>query len=159
MIKQRRSQMEILGLSIVIALMIISAVFIVRFSALNKDEQYRGEFISSEISSNMLNTFLKTSARNCFQLTMTELLQDCAQGRNIRCEDGKDSCKYANSTALEIFSETLDKWNMKYEFLAYTDISHPFIRLGSECKGQKKSKQFPIPISSAVMYVKMDICG
>lgn len=158
MIEQKRAQMEILGLTIVIALILIAAVFIVRFSVLNEEEQYRGDFLSSEIPSNALNTFLKTASRNCFQLTMTELLQDCAQIRNIICEDGKGSCIFVNSTALEIFGKTLDKWNMKYEFLAYTDINKPLIRLGSACKGQKKSKQFPIPISSAVMYVKMEVC-
>ena len=158
---KKTAQMEILGLAIVIALIFVAIIFIVRLG-FEKPTNYRRGFVSSELASNMLNTFLRTSARDdCFQLTMTELLQDCAQtqGIGITCNNGDDSCKYANSTAKEVFEKTFDKWNTNYEFLAYTDISRPFIRLGENCKSDKKSELFPIPISSQTMYVKLDVCG
>ncbi|MBI2654697.1 hypothetical protein HYX02_07890 [Candidatus Woesearchaeota archaeon] len=155
----RKSQMEILGLAIVVVLILVATIFIVRFLVLKTPTDYRKGFISSELASNMLNTFLKTAARDCSQLTMTELLQDCAQGRGIICDNGKDSCKYAEETAKNIFENTLDKWNMKYEFSAYTNINSPLIKLGQQCRAEKRSKLFPIPISTATMYVKLDICG
>jgi len=48
---------------------------------------------------------------------------------------------------------------MNYEFLAYTDINLPLIKLGNPCKAEKRSKLFPIPISGATMYTKLDICN
>src|SRR3989344_8240012 len=107
--KPKKSQMEILGLAIVIVLILVATIFIVRFLIVKAPADYRKGFVSSELASNMLNTFLKTAAKDCSQLTMTELLQDCAQGRGIICENGQDSCKFIESTAKDIFSKTLDK--------------------------------------------------
>ena len=154
-----KSQMEILGLAIVIVLILTAAVFVVRFLVIKEPVEYRKGFVSSELASNILNTFLKTAAKDCSQLTMTELLQDCAQIKGITCGNGQDSCKFAESAAAGIFGNTLDKWNMKYEFLAYVDASQPLIKLGKSCTAEKKSKLFPIPISTATMYTKLDICG
>ncbi|MBI2658677.1 hypothetical protein HYX05_01060 [Candidatus Woesearchaeota archaeon] len=157
--KARKSQMEILGLAIVIVLLLVATIFVVRFLVLKSPTEYRKGFISSELASNMLNTLLKTAAIDCSQLTITELLQDCSQAKSITCDDGQDSCNYVNSTANYIFDQTLDKWNMQYEFLAYTDPKSPLIKLGKACKAEKRSKIFPIPISTATMYTKLDICG
>lgn len=155
----RKAQMEILGLAIVVVLILVATIFVVRFLVIKSPTEYRKGFVSAELASNMLNAFLKTAANECSQLTMTELLQDCAQSRSITCDNGQESCKYAESTAKYIFESTLVKWNMNYDFLAYTDISQPLIRLGKTCRTEKRSKLFPLPISSATMYVKLDICG
>ena len=151
--------MEILGLAIVVVLILVATIFVVRFLVLKAPTEYRKGFVSSEIASNMLNTLLKTAAKDCSQLTITELLQDCAQAKSITCDNGQDSCKFVESTANHIFDQTFDKWNMKYEFLAYTDVNAPLIKLGKPCKADKRSKIFPIPISAATMYTKLDICG
>ena len=154
----KKSQMEILGLAIVVVLILIATIFVVRFLVLRTPTEYRKGFVSSELASNMLNTFLKTAAKDCSQLTMTELLQDCAQGRSIACDNGQNSCKFVESVAKKIFEATLEKWNTNYEFLAYTDINSPLIKLGKPCRAEKRSKLFPIPISTATMYTKLDIC-
>ena len=157
--KNQKSQMEILGLAIVVVLMLVATIFVVRFLALKKPTDYRQGFASAELASNMLNTFLKTAAKDCSGLTMTELLQDCAQGKGIICENGEDSCVYIDSTAKSIFRQTFDKWNMKYELVAYVDINSPLIKIGNRCPADKKSKLFPIPISGTTMYTRLDICG
>ncbi len=157
--EQKRAQMEILGLAIVVVLVIMATLFVVKFVSMKSPVNYRKGFVSSEIASNIINTFLKTASEGCSQLTMTELLQDCAQGQAIRCDDGEYSCSFVNSTAIQIFGDTLDKWSMKYEFLAYKSINSPLIMLGNACLKEKISKEFPIPISSDKMYVKMDVCG
>ena len=156
--KNKKAQMEILGLAIVVVLILVATTFVVRFLVLRAPTDYRKGFISSELASNTLNTFLKTSSKDCSQLTMTELLQDCAQGRGILCDNGQDSCKFVETTASRIFASTFDKWNMKYEFSAYIDKSSSLIKLGSSCKAEKRSKLFPIPTSTGTMFVKLDIC-
>ena len=108
----RKSQMEILGLAIVVVLILVATIFVIRFLVLRTPTNYRAGFVSSELASNMRNTFLKTAAKDCSQLTMTELLQDCAQGRSITCDNSQDSCKFVESTAKKIFEATLEKWNI-----------------------------------------------
>lgn len=154
----KKGQMEILGLAIVVVLILIATIFVVRFLVLKTPAEYRKGFISSELASNMLNTFLKTAAKDCSQLTMTELLQDCAHGKGIICDNGEESCKFVESTAKNIFESTLYKWSMNYEFLAYVDVNAPLIKMGKPCKAEKRSKLFPIPVSTATMYTKLDIC-
>ena len=156
--QKKTGQMEILGLAIVVVLVLLATIFVVRFIVLKSPAKYRQGFVTSELASNIVNTFLKTASRDCpSQLTMTELLQDCAQGKGIIC-DSKDSCKYVESTAKEIFESTLDKWNMDYEFIAYLDLPNPLVDIGTPCKAGKRSKLFPVPISAGTMYVKLEIC-
>ena len=150
--------MEILGLAIVVVLVLIATTFVVRFVVLNGPTDYRKGFVSSELASNIINTLLKTSAKECSQLSMTELLQDCSQQTGLVCSNGENSCKYVNSTAKEVFAKTFDKWKMNYEFLAYTENEKPFISLGKPCKAEKKSKLYPVPTRTNTMYIRLDIC-
>ncbi len=157
--RKKKSQMEILGLAIVVALVLVATIFVVRFLVVKAPTDYRKGFVSSELATNMLSTFLKTSAKDCSLLTMTELLQDCAQSKSIICDNGQDSCRYAESTASFIFGKTFDNWNAQYEFRAYTDANSPLIKIGKPCQSAKRSKLFPIPINTATMYTQLDICG
>jgi hypothetical protein len=163
----KKAQMEILGLAIVVVLIVLASLFVVRFVLLKEPDDFRGDFVQSQTASNMINTFLKTTAVDCSKISMTELLQDCARGEGIcclNCYDGDTlndvySCQFVQDAAAEVFSETLDVWKMKYYFLAYDDQTNPEIELGSACKGAKKSKTFPLPIDGGTMFVKLDICG
>lgn len=162
--EQKKSQMEILGLAVVVVLILVATIFVVRFLVVKAPAEHRKGFVSAELASNMLNTFLKTSAPDCSQLTMTELLQDCAQGETITCSNNEKekSCKFVESTATTIFDETFKKWNIKYEFLVCRDINckdTPHLsKIGEACGAEKKSKLYPIP-STPPIYAKLDICG
>lgn len=158
----KKSQMEILGLSIVVVLVLVAVVFAARFLIYKTPSNYRAGFISSELASNMLSTFLKTNAKDCSRLTMTELLQACGQslgGGSIRCSNDKYSCEFLELTAKEIFENTFKKWGVNYEFLAYIDRNDVLVKSGDKCMTEKKSKIFPIPISTGTMYAQLDICG
>jgi|SRR3989338_6847955 len=161
----KKSQMEILGLAIVVVLILVAIVFAVKFLVNRPPSDYREGFISSELASNMLSTFLKTTARGCSRLTMTELLQDCAQSRGeggIRCSNGQYSCTYLESAAQYVFDSTFKKWGINYEFMAYTDRNDAgtvLVKSGDKCMAEKKSKLFPLPINTGTMYAQLDICG
>ncbi|HLC61479.1 MAG TPA: hypothetical protein VJI52_00495 [Candidatus Nanoarchaeia archaeon] len=162
----KKAQTEILGLAIVVVLVIIATILVVKFG-FSKSTNSRNDFTSSQEASNLLNTFLRTSAPDCSKLTMTELLQDCAQGTGLVCSNGEDSCGYANSAATAILSGTLGAEKKKYEFLACSNFnikeircydSSPLVSIGQPCPGQKKLKIFPIPINPGTIYVKLEIC-
>lgn len=154
----REAQMEILGLAIVVVIILVAMIFVVRFLIIQPQTEYRKPFVSSETASNMLNSFLKTAAAQCSKLTMTELLEDCAQSKAITCSNGMDSCAYVQSTAETIFGKTLADWNVKYGFSAYTDKDSPLIQLGDGCSGERRSKLFAIPTSTATVYVYLELC-
>src|SRR3989338_9514757 len=106
----RKSQTEIIGLAIVVVLLIIGMTFVIRFMLAKEPVDYKKQFTQAEIASNMLNTILKTTSKDCNELTMTQLLQDCGHSKSIFCENGQVSCDYAEETAREVFSNTLDAW-------------------------------------------------
>jgi len=159
-----KGQMEIMGLAIVVLLVSMSLIFAVFAVFFKEPKDFKGSFTQAQMASNMLNTFLKTKSADCSDLTMTELLQNCAQnpsGPSITCENGMNSCEYAEDTASTIFSKTLDEWKVNYEFRAYIASAGPvddLVKLGEACKGSKKSKLFPIPSAAGTVMVKMDVC-
>lgn len=156
---RRKSQTEIIGLAIVVVLLIIGMTFIIRFMLAKEPVDYKKQFTQAEIASNMLNTFLKSTSRDCNGLTMTELLQDCGHSKSIFCQDGRASCGYAEAAATEVFNSTLDSWNLDYELLAFQQEESPIFTLGKACPASKKSKTFPIPTGSGTLFVKLDVCG
>ena len=155
----RKAQTEIMGLAIVVILLVIGMTFVIRFMMSKEPTDYKKQFTYAEIASNTLNTFLKSASKDCNELTMTELLQDCSQSKSIFCENGKISCDYVTETAQLVLNQTLEIWNYKYEFLVFKDKGKPLIQLGSLCPADKKSKTFPIPTSSGTVFVKLDVCG
>lgn len=157
--KFRKSQTEIIGLAIVVVLLIIGMTFVIRFILAKEPIDYKKQFTQAEIASNMLNTFLKTASKDCNGLTMTELLQDCGHSKSIFCQNGLVSCDYAEEAAMEIFNNTLDAWNLDYEFKAFQNEENPIFTLGSPCPASKKSKTFPIPTGSGALFAKLDVCG
>lgn len=167
----KKAQTEILGLAIVVILVVIATVLVVRFGFKNT-EDLRSDFVASEEASNMLNTFLRTTSSGCSGLTMTELLQDCAQSRGIVCDNNQDSCAFAQSAAESILSATIGAEKKKYEFYACGNfnvkeikcLSTPLARAANPdvpvpCPSQRKLKIFPIPINSGTIYIKLEICN
>ena len=156
---QKKSQTEIIGLAIVVVLLIIGMTFVIRFMLEKEPVDYKKQFTQAEIASNMLNTLLKTTSKDCNELTMTQLLQDCGHSKSIFCENGQVSCDYAEETAREVFSNTLDAWKLDYEFKAFQQEESPIFTLGTACPASRKSKTFPIPTGSGTLFVKLDVCG
>ena len=155
----KKSQMEIIGLAVVVILITLAMIFVIRFSVLNKPEDLKKDFTQTQLSSNMVNTFLKSTSRNCNGLSMTELLQDCAQIQGIYCGNELPSCEYVLEAAREVFGSTLNAWNLDYEFKTYIDENSPIFSLGETCPGAKKSKLFLVPTSAQTLSIKLDICN
>tara|TARA_Y100000310_G_C20546348_1_gene745776 strand:- start:118 stop:594 length:477 start_codon:yes stop_codon:yes gene_type:complete len=157
--RTRKAQTEIIGLAIVVLLLIIGMTFVIRFMMAKEPIDYKKQFTQAEIASNMINTFLKSTSKDCNGLSMTELLQDCGQSMGIFCENGEGSCTYVNRTAAFIFEQTLEEWKIDYEFKVFQQEENPKFTLGTPCPASKKSKTFPIPTSSGTIFVKLDVCG
>lgn len=154
--------MEILGLAIVIVLLILGMVFVVKFIALKKPSTIKQEVAQSELATGYLSTYLGTSVAECNGLSISELIQDCAVNGGITCPsamgDPLSSCDKAKEVASIIFSRTFDKWKVRYELRASLS-SQSLFKLGDACKGQKRSKTFPIPSRAGTISLTLDICG
>ena len=152
--------MEIIGLAVIVIIILIGMVIAVRFMAFKKPDSARAGFVSAELASNTINTFLETTAMECSKAKMEELIQDCAQETERICSNGQGSCDFVRSAADEIFTKTFRKWKTKYRFLVYVDPELPFVDLESECTDnqEKVSETFFVPVTAATVSVKLDIC-
>jgi len=153
----KKAQTEIFGLLIVFILLLIGATFVVKFITSEEPTSYKKEFINTELGSNMINTFLGTT-NDCDDNSTADLLRYCAQDEIIGCS-GQDSCDYVASIAKSIFTDTLERWNVKYEFKIFISEDDPLIILGKSCLLDKKSNLFVVPTESENLIVKLDICG
>lgn len=156
----KKAQMEIIGLAIVVIIILIGVAIAVRFTVFKKPENTRAGFVSAELASNTINAFLETTAIDCKNAKMRDLIQECAEGTERVCSNGMGSCAFARSAADEIFTKTFRKWKTKYKFLAYADVNSPFINLESDCIAQQErvSDTFFIPINGGTISVRLDIC-
>lgn len=166
----KKSQMEIMGLVIIVILVSLAVLFVVQFIFLKESGTLKKTYTHTQLAANTLNAITKTTARSCKNQDLTQLLQDCAaynvQGGIIICDDGRRSCDYANDAIGEILSKTLNAWNKEYSLIASigsTDIvDYTTENCAPERKDiEKQTKIYPIPVpgQSQPMTLRLDICN
>ncbi len=177
----KKSQLEILGLAIVVMLLSFGLLLVFMFVLQGEDEEpIQKSFRESQLASNIVSSILRTDS-GCARTDMTELLQDCATTKSIWCSTKKpdgsgfifssyfsssdvvDSCKFASAALKYLFNSTVEEWKQDYIFKLYLDPTYPAISLpisaGSGCPGDQEIHEQPLPASSGqTIYVSFAIC-
>jgi hypothetical protein len=165
----KRSQMEVLGLTVVILLMAVAMLFVVNKMINRPVSDARQSYLNDEIAANMLNSLLKTSTGgDCRGADFTELFQDCAayfsMGGSIRCKpDDIPSCDYLidkiNNTILRNMTV---KWRIHHVFLAQVDgQKNPLLEFSYNCSLEDVGvpKWSPIPTDVGTLMIGFKICS
>ncbi len=165
----KKSQMEIMGIAIVVIIISIVIVFVIRFAILQKPAEHKKEFAQSEIATNLVNTLLSTTTK-CKGMTFNELFQDCFEnwpdGRTDCTESGSpNSCIYLyfydaalkteTGELVDIFADTLGAWHYNYTFT----VKHEGNEIEIDKCGdiiERKAKTYLIPGSIEAI---LAICG
>jgi hypothetical protein len=161
----KKSQMEIMGLAVVVILITLGIFFVIQFIVLKEPSQVKKTYTQTQSAANLLNSMLKTTTKDCIETSISQLLQDCvahfsSETNQILCEDGNHSCKYVNNTIKYILNNTLIQWgNQAYDFEVYTSNERIINLYNGDCSGEKESKQNFIQTDVGIMTVKLDICG
>lgn len=170
----RRSQMEIMGLAVIVIIVSLAILFVIRSVILKEPSSYKKDFTQVELASNMLSAMLKTTYPRCNGMSLTELFQHCTRNpisTDPICLDPiRTSCEFiygkpnanppSKGEVQRIFEITLRSWNLKFEFIAKTQ-SRFIWRDGSPCKAGFKSKQYPIPVDPSgqnTLFLTLNIC-
>lgn len=158
----KKSQMEIMGLVIIVILVALAMLFVIQFIFLQETSDVKKTYTHTQLAANMLNSITKTTSKSCKSQDLTKLLQDCAayrsQGGLIVCDDGSKSCGYVENAIGEILDDTLNTWNKAYNLTA--DAAQISFAEGS-CRGERQTEIYPIPVPelSTPMILRLDICG
>jgi len=158
----KKSQMEIMGLALVVILISLGLLFAIRFTALKPATSgARKTYIKTIKAANMLNTLLKINTNCAAGASVTQLIQDCASAEQIEC-NGDTSCTYVEGIINDIFTNTLIAWGSSEEdfyFEVKEGINNVIGPIGNTCPSIKESKNQPIPIPGGLVTVTLELCG
>ena len=158
--KTKKTQMEILGLAVIILLVSMAILFVVKFVLMSPQNNIKKDYTFNQLASNELSAILRSST-TCKGTDVTELLQDCATYNNIHCENNQDSCEFSRDTIAFLLSNTLDVWKKSY----LLDVSLNGNNLMTFKNGkfddntERQTKIFPIPVETGSLIVTINIYG
>ena len=108
----RKAQIEIIGLLIIVILVTIIILLVITFGI----KQPSGPTTTQQVSDNQIATlFFPTileTTTTCDR-TVRELLADCAYTNEIMC-GAKNSCTFANETLIDVLNRTLSSYGYSY---------------------------------------------
>lgn len=137
--KNKKSQMEIMGLAIVVVLLVLGMLFAIKFVLFKTPEDFRAEYTNTQLAANMLNTILNTNT-NCSDISVSELLQDASRSYpNIECYGG-NSQAYVNNTINLILTQALNSSKKIYYFKANVP-DKVVVRLGTEYTNKVRERK------------------
>lgn len=189
MFRSNKSQLEIFGILIVMMLLFMGMFFMMTTGS-TKRTNAKDSYVAHQVSANVLNSLLATKVvcTNDYNLSMTELLQNCAKENDIYCDKTTrlgqtqdrllSACEFSNLTLDYILNMTLDKWKISYVLTMLKDsesYTNPqfgkiqfinpktTIKNGKEVVGCKKSyggtsKMFPVPLYPGTLWIELFIC-
>jgi hypothetical protein len=117
----KRSQIEIVGLLIIVLMISFIILFAVR-SFSNKSRPISDSIRMEILASDMISAMLHTST-TCtpYSPDMSDILIECAKwkdsGSVAKCTNGKSYCDFFEDTAKKMFDETFKIWSYSYDFI------------------------------------------
>ena len=178
---QRRSQMEIMGIVIIIILFSVGLLFAIQYVILKKPSDVKKSFLQAELSSNSLNAMLKTNIPECNNADMAALFKVCGQynppnptepeidcdndGSKVSSGDLYDSCFILNQTITTILNNTLNVWRVPYVFSANFDNYPPLpwtagITGDIPCtmEDEGRPQEFTLPTTQGNLRIVLKVC-
>ncbi len=160
---RKKSQMEIMGLVIIVILITLGLFFVVRFMITKQPSEIKKYYTRTETTANILNSLLKTNSKDCYGMTTTQLLQDCAENKDtlnqIKCENEQYSCDHALYIIKTIFDATLKEWgDQNFDFKASVNNNLILNYTNKGCFGEKESKQYYIPTEIGTLIINLEVC-
>jgi hypothetical protein len=157
---KRKTQMEMMGLVVIIVLIALILLFVIQFIILKEPTSARTAYAHSKLSANTLNTLLKTTTE-CQGLSTTQLLQDCSNyyltpSEQANC-NGQTSCQYVENEIGTMLENSLEQWKVPYNFTVHLiDREVKITKSYGDCSGERKSAFQPL--SQPNMNIRLDIC-
>lgn len=167
--RYRRSQAEIIGITIVMVLIMLGIVFVIRFVIIPQDENIKKIYDKAQIGANFIDAMMITKT-TCNSFSMREMIQNCfeSQGQfsaQVVCSEdlicrnssGCRSCDYANDTIEYMLNNTLISVDKRYDLficewddinlrcMPDTIISNFQHKSCLEANKEYDAKQTPIP--------------
>lgn len=163
----KRGQMEIMGLAVIVILVVIGIFLAIRF--LSKPSDSGPDLMDKKIATSFLNTLLadKLEARECKNgVELKEMLQDCTEKPELmkKCTAPVTYCAKAQEITKGILSETFKKRGKGYEFRLQRNEGsavHEIMSDSYKCPvtSDKQQVNYEIPTQSGTISLILKMCN
>jgi len=164
--KNKKAQMEMMGLTVIVVLVAIGMLFFISFNinSTSTTEEPKQEYNEKQLATNYILALLKTTT-SCKDLTIQDLLQDAALPAysTLSCS-GSNSTEYVNQTIDEIIDNSLETWHTQYLLKIKHGDRMIFQRNSTKCTEQTRAEATgyqPIslyPDSNKPIIVTLRVC-
>ncbi|MBU1198462.1 MAG: hypothetical protein KKF46_08135 [Nanoarchaeota archaeon] len=154
----RKAQLEMIGLIVIVIIVVVALLIFTVYQVTNPQRNIKRKYMNEEIATNMLVSMMNIDLRECHNLSLQELVGDCAKTfHSITCLDST-SCEIANKTIYDILNRTLIDWDVSFNLsVQNTDIS--FVNLGCTARVKSKIRGFQIlPLYPGQIEMILDVC-
>ncbi len=142
--KQRKAQMEMIGLVVIIIMMSLGLMFYLILTTTTEQPSKKKVFSSNQLSTNFVIALHNTET-TC-GLETSRLIYHCASGSVGTCS-GRTYCNYLEDEIDTVLNRTLDKWQVPYNLrIKETDIKFKNKNCTEEDERFKITSQ-PIPLT------------
>jgi hypothetical protein len=117
----KKGQVEIVGMLIVVILIVFVIFIVIRFQSDAKPPEISKTYMSDQMSTSFILAFLDTGTECVNHASFRDVIADCASGQEKLDCSGYSSCDYLTDTIPDVLNNTLDLWGVSYRF----NISHP----------------------------------
>jgi len=163
--KSRKSQTEVIGLVVIVMIIAFALLFFTSRSFTKKPDTLKKYYSDTNMANKLLTSMMKTTVPDCKGSTIQDLYEDHVTVRAIKCK-GMESEKYAQIAVNTILGETLEKWNVPYNYYVYQSSGStlraiPVFGPIEKCNTKTKEKQvasLAMPLNPGTMTVQLEIC-
>jgi len=169
--KGKIGQIEIMGLMIIVVIIALALLFVVKVVFTPKDVDYNKDYETNKLVESFVNTLFQTTSACTDDVTIQELLIDCAKQPysegSIVCDNGQGACTFANEKIAEILEKTIDQWGYAatgYEFIVVAPpnvevVYYASADLSSSLSGEVEPFTLRLYPSTQDLYVYLCIGG
>jgi len=152
-LRSRRAQMETIGITIIVVLVLIGVMFGLQFVLKGEPSDVGKIYRQSNLAANFLSALAGTTPYQYDELTFTQYVQKCAEEEPII----GPNCGKTSIAAADVLTATFGSWQNYYFTLkkGTTDMITP---KGNICSGDIDSKSYPIPTRAGTVTMKLDLC-
>lgn len=134
-----KAQLEMIGLMVIVIIVIVALLIFTVYKMSAPQENIQKRYMNKEIATNFLVSITKTSVNECHNLSLAELIIDCAKTfTRIICDNDRNSCYTANQTIFDVLNKTLIAWDVSFNLsIKKTPISFVYF----DCNSRREKVQ------------------
>jgi hypothetical protein len=113
--KQKKGQIEMFGLAVIVILISIGFFIFVSFKSNQKPENVQKEFTTDKMADDFVLSILQVSVAECPQFSINDLIIDCVRDNRLECGFVK-SCYALNRSINIMLNKTFEVQGRKFRF-------------------------------------------